>query len=515
MSTSPLTLVHGRYVIASAKPPDGEVIRDGAVAVIGDRVVEVGAYCDLDRRYPDARRIGSAGHIVMPGLINSHHHGWGLSAFALGASDNRLESWLIDLAALPHVDVYYDTLFAATRLVRSGVTTVQHSGISRDFGQLRNETESALRAYATIGMRVAYALQARDRNTFAYEDDDTFLSRLSPGLAQETKSALAQMGEPSFEEFESLARELVSRYSGSALIKVLLSAEGPEWCSEPLLNGIRSLADELHVGIHMHCLETPHQREYFRSRYGKSVLSYLDDLNFLRSDLSLAHAVWMTEEDIRLCAERGVSVCHNPSSNLRLRVGVAPLPEMLDRGINVALGLDSSGINDDDDMLQEMGLAARLHSMPRGLNSKWAPGSVDILRMATIEGAKALGIGDEAGSLEAGMRADLVLLDYESISGPYMADSVNPIDAVVYRARNRHVDMVMINGDLVLKGGEFTSIDEPSVREQLAASARNAPSPRVTAWTNALRKIRPEVEKFYAGWAEPSYKPSYFPNSLL
>lgn len=507
-------LVRGRHVIASAEGPDGAVIADGAVAVAGDEIVAVDTYDTLRRHYPQAQTIGSGDHLVIPGLVNSHHHGWGLSAFALGARDDLLEPWLIDLACLPHVDVYHDTLYAATKLLRSGVTCVQHSGFSRDFGALRRETTEALRAYETAGLRVGYAVQIRDRHSYAYEDDQAFLRRVPPELAAEVNAAADAMGATSFDEFEDLARELVTKYADHPRIHMLLSAEGPEWCSDDVLLRIRALADELAVGVHLHCLESPYQREMLNRTYGRPVMAHLDKLGFLRDDVSIAHAVWLTEDDMRLCATRGVSVCHNPSSNLRLRVGIAPVSTMLEHGVNVAIGIDSSGINDDDDMLQEIGLAARLHTLPRGLESTAPPKPLDILRMATIDGARAIGLADEIGVLEAGRRADLTVLDYKAMSGPYMSDTVDPIDVLIYRGRSRHVDSVVVHGRPILVDNAFISIDESAVHQRIAESARTPPTERIAAWIDAVRQLRPYVAEYYRNWLEPPLQPSYVPNSL-
>jgi cytosine/adenosine deaminase-related metal-dependent hydrolase len=394
------------------------------------------------------------------------------------------------------------------------VTSVQHSGISRDFGSFEQETRDALRAYEASGLRVRYAVQARNRNSFAYEADEDFLRRLEPDLAAAVAAAAEAMGGATEDEFEALVRELIPRYDDHPRIGVLLCAEGPEWCTDDLLRRLRSLADELGAGIHLHFLESPYQREYLRREYGRPALEQLDALGLLGPDVSLAHAVWLTEADMRLCAERGVAICHNPSSNLRLRVGIAPVATMLEHGVTVALGADSTGLNDDDDLLQEMGLAARLHQLPRGLRRGPGPEPVDILRMATSDGARAIGLPDAVGRLEPGRHADLVLLDYEEISKPFLADDVDPIAALVYRARARHVDTVIVGGTPLLAGGRFTAIDEDGVHAALAASARAPVPPRIEAWMDAVRRVRPAVEAFYSGWEEPALQPAYVPNSL-
>ncbi len=506
-------IVRGRYVVTSCDSPGGDVEEDAAVAIDGARIVAVDRADVLIERHPEAEVIGSDRHLVIPGLINSHHHGWGLSPMQLGAPDGLLETWLIDLISLPHLDHFSDILFAATKMIRSGVTTVQHSGISRDFAALAEETDQALRAYEESGMRAAYAVQFRNRNSYVYEDDETFLSRLEPATAERLRTATEAMGGASVDECEAIAREMVQRYKDHETIKVLLCAEGPEWCDDDLLRRLRALADELGTGIHLHCLESPYQREYLRREYGDDIVSHLDDIGLLGPDVSLAHAVWLTEREMRLCQERDVSICHNPSSNLRLQVGIAPATRMMELGVNVALGMDSTGLNDDEDMLFELGLAARLHRAPRSLGVQWAPDAVDTLRMATSNAARALGMEDQIGRLKAGYKADVVLLDYEAMTAPFTDPGVNPIDVLVGRGRGRHVDSVIVGGNALLTEGEFVDLDQGKIAADLAESAQKPQPERVRQWVAALEEIKPVVEQFYSGWEEPEYRPDYIPNS--
>lgn len=507
-------IARGRYVVTSCDSAQGEIEEDAAVAIDGGRVVAVDRADALIERHPEAEVIGSDRHLVIPGLINSHHHGWGLSPLQLGAADGLLEHWLIDLISLPHLDHYNDILFAASKMIRSGVTTVQHSGISRDFGALAEETDQALRAYEASGMRVAYAVQFRNRNSYVYEDDEKFLARLDPETAERLRSATEAMGGATVEECEAIAREMVQRYRDHDLIKVLLCAEGPEWCDDDLLRRLRLLADELAVGIHLHCLESPYQREYLRREYGDDVVSHLDDIGLLGPDVSLAHAVWLTEREMELCREREVSICHNPSSNLRLQVGISPVTRMMELGVNVALGMDSTGLNDDEDMLFELGLAARLHRAPRSLGVQWAPDAVDALRMATSNAAAALGMDGRIGRLKEGYEADLVLLDYDAMTAPFTDPGVSPIDVLVGRGRARHVESVVVGGKALVSQGELVDLDQGKVAADLAASAERPQPERVREWAAVLEEVKPEVERFYAGWDEPEYRPSYIPNSL-
>jgi 5-methylthioadenosine/S-adenosylhomocysteine deaminase len=502
-------LLRGDFVVSEPAAAGGGLIAGGAVAVEGDRVVAVGRFDELHQRYPASEVIGGDGRVVLPGLVDGHHHGWGLSPFQLGALDDRLELWLVDLMALPPVDPYLDALHAAMRLLRSGVTCVAHFGISRDPARFETETREALRAYEDSGLRVSYAVQARDRNSFVYEDDEAFLGWLPAGVAESARSALGAGEWPTADESLALVVELAERYASHPRIRVLPCTEGPEWCSDELLLALRETATRLGTGLHLHALESPLQRELALREHGRPALERLDELGLLGPDVAIAHGVWLTEAEMDLCARRGVTVCHNPSSNLRLCCGVLPLGALVERGVDVALGTDSTALNDDDDMLQEMRLAAKLHRMPGGR----PPSSLDVLRMATTNGARLVGRAGEVGTLAPGARADALLLDMAAAGAPHVAPAAGVVDAVLYRAGRAHVDTVMVGGEVVLSGGRFVTLDEAHVHARLAESARERPSAPATRRRDALAALRPHVEGFYDGWPEPAHEPSYRPNS--
>ena len=190
--------------------------------------------------------------------------------------------------------------------------------------------------------------------------------------------------------------------------------------------------------------------------------------------MSCAHSVWLTDGDIELLADAGTTVCHNPSSNLRLKNGIAPVNAMLAGGVNVAMGTDSTAINDDDDMLQEMRLASKLHRQP-GLKRP-AMDSHQALRLTTANAARPTGFDGRIGALGPGRYADMVLLDWDAMTAPYFEGSGDPaadaVNAVVYRGKSAHVDTVLINGQVVLREGRSVIADEEAVtaelREQLA-----------------------------------------------
>jgi cytosine/adenosine deaminase-related metal-dependent hydrolase len=217
---------------------------------------------------------------------------------------------------------------------------------------------------------------------------------------------------------------------------------------------------------------------------------------------------------MEICAATGTSVCHNASSNLRLRVGILPAARLLEKGVNVSIGMDGTTLNDDEDMLTELRLVSKLHRLPRGLEYVRCPDSYDVLRMATTNGARSVTMPDAIGKLEPGRKADVVLVDYDAIAQPSLAPRVHVVDAVVYRARGLDVDTVVVGGEVLLRDGRFTRADVDDVTRRLAESAA-APLPADTErWHGCLRELHPHVVRFYEHWQTPDYRPAYATSSL-
>lgn len=508
-------LVRGRYVIADpSRMAAGGLVEDGAVAVEGDRIAAVGPYAELKARYPQAEEHGSDRYVVIPGLINTHHHGWGLTSAQLGFVDDYLESWILDVWRMKPVDAYLDCLWADLRNIRSGVTTVLHAAYGRDWGRYEGETRDKLRAHDASGIRAAYAIHAIDQHHFVYQDTEQFLAGLPAGLSGKIRSCLAELNPAGNEEFFALLDRLAAEYADHPRIKMMICPVAPQWCSDPLLRGIRERANAHGIGIHLHCVESPYQREFGYRHYGRSTLDHLNELGVLGPDASLGHATWLTEHDMEVCAATGTSVCHNASSNLRLRVGILPAARALEKGVNVSIGMDGTTLNDDEDMLQELRLVSKLHRLPRGLEYTPCPTSADVLTMATVNGARSVTMADSIGRLEAGRKADVVLIDYDAVAKPYLDPRLHVVDAILYRARGMDVDTVLIGGEVVLKGRKFTRLDEQQIVRDLVASAESDPSPLVKRWWEALGELRPHVVRFYERWETPAYEPCYTPNSL-
>ena len=322
-------------------------------------------------------------------------------------------------------------------------------------------------------------------------------------------SAVDLSADDYFALFENLHKKY--RTDAAGKVTVLLSPSNVQWVSDDFLQRTNEYAARYQTGIHMHLVESLYQKEYGSRAWSKTPVAHLDDLGFLGPELSCAHAVWLTEGDLDLLAQTGVTVCHNPSSNLRLKSGIAPVNAMLAKGINVALGTDSTAINDDDDILQEMRLASKLHRQP-GIS---APDLTthQALGMATINAAQATFFHDRIGALEKGRRADLVLLDLTPIEEPYLDADIQAIDALVYRGKARQVDTVIIDGEVVLRGGRPTKVDRDGLLQELRDRFSRPLEPQTLEARQMSQRLIPYVKRFYQEWSPPSGAPHYQYNS--
>lgn len=498
------SLVRGRSVICGVNAAgEAEVVEDGAVFQRGGTIVEVGPYETLLAKYRPREIVGSADDVVLPGLVNSHHH-VGLTPLQLGTPDLPLELWILRRRASRAVDPYLDTLYSAFEMISSGVTAVHHIHAPAYGGQASRwleQSEAVLRAYRDIGMRVCYSAFARDQHPLVYAPDEELIAGLPPGLAAEARSwaatATVRIDRLLEEHFLPLW-ERNGRNRGDR-VRILLAPANLQWCSDQALQAMGEWAERLGVGMHMHLLETVYQREYARRRTGTTAVGHLAELGLLGPRMTLGHAVWVSDDDVELMAETGTYVCHNASSNLRLQSGRAPLNRLLARGVRVTLGLDEAGINDDRDMLQEMRLVLNLHREP-GIGGP-APRAGQVLQMATEHAAATAGFGERLGRLEPGRSADLVLLDWGQIAFPYLDPDVPVLEAALYRGRTSAVRTVLIGGEPVLVDGRFTRLDRQEVLDELARALRSPLTPEELRRREAARRILPFAARFYRRWA--------------
>ena len=492
------TIVRGRQVICRVTGKDSaEVIEDGAVVVQDGVIIEVGKFDELLERYQPDEIIGTSRHVVIPGLINAHHH-VGLTPFQLGSLDMPLETWIIARWALREVDPYLDTLWCAIQMIESGITTVQHNHMASRLPQnldLFEASSQVLDAYKASGMRVAFSIFIRDQNNLVYENDQRFLSTLPSQLAARTRERLSARPVP-LEEYLSSTAELHARRS-SPRTNIFVSPHNVHWCSDEMLVAMSDLARRLGTGLHIHLQETIYQRMYGTRHWNKTPLAHLAELGTLGPEVSCAHGVWLSESDLDILSETQTSVCTNPSSNLRLKSGIAPVNRLLERGVNVAIGIDEAGINDDNDILQEMRLAQKIHREP-GVSSSH-PTSHDILRLAT-ENAARVTFFDDVGIIEPGKRADLVLIDTDRIEEPYLNPDTDIVDALIYRGKGLDVDTVMVDGEVLLRDKKFLKADKSEVATRLRESLSRELTDREANGARLSEEILPYINGWFSEW---------------
>lgn len=502
------SLIRGKYVVCRALGDDeSEIVFDGAVFQRDGEIVEIGRYDDLKDRHQPDEVIGGPNFVVIPGLINAHHHS-GLTPFQLGSPDLPLEPWVISKFGQRDVDPYLDTLYCAMQMIESGITTVMHNHALRWFPEgasLDDWGASLIEAYEASGMRVAFSLFNRDQNHLVYEDNDTFMGSLPPELVTQIKEVFPFSPVSSADHLELTAE--LKRRKQSDRVHVFVSAHNVHWCSDQMLREVSEFARKHETGVHIHVQETIYQKMYGTRHWGMTPLAHLNDLGFLGPEVSIAHGVWLTDSDIDLMAETGTMLCHNPSSNLRLSSGVAPINRMLDAGVTVAIGIDEAGINDDNDLLQEMRLAQKIHREPGvGVAS---PSSHRIFDMATRAGAAVTFFGNQVGTLEAGKRADIVLVDLSRITEPYLDPDTNIVDAIVYRGRGTDVDTVIVDGEVLMRGRKLMRVNKDEVIAELKASLGQPLKPHELRRAELSAALLPHVTNWFANWDLEQGDPHY------
>jgi 5-methylthioadenosine/S-adenosylhomocysteine deaminase len=468
-------LLHGKHLISNDRELGN--IPDGAVACEGGVIAAVGPYEELKRRYPDAVPIGSPGHVVMPGLVNAHGHGWGLSPIQMGYLDTPIELWG---ERKPEADDYHDAAFAAIRLMRSGVTT---SVVHRS-----PRHQARLRAHADAGLRVTFAAAVSETR-------------------ERRERAESTVAVPSWhsEYFERVDR-LIQQYQDNPRVQIQYGPVSPHYCSTRLLEAIRHRANDHGIPIHTHLLETVYQREVTRRKYGRSAVEHLRDIGFLGADTTLAHLVWPSQSDIEILAECGARAVHSPSSNLATWAGIMPLMSLRAAGITVGLGMDDAGLNDDDDMFTEMRMCLRLHRQPA--LTEHCLTCHDVLQMATVGSAKSLSLEHRIGSLVPGKAADVILVDFDAATYPYIDPGVDIVDAVVHRCRATHVRTTVVDGYVIMRDGQITTLDEDDIVERLQASAREVQRSPFREADGSWPEMTPGVRDHYSGlWDKGSATP--------
>jgi 5-methylthioadenosine/S-adenosylhomocysteine deaminase len=412
------------------------ILEDGAIAIRGDSILAVGRRAEVEAKYSAARRVDARGRIVLPGFVNAHTHA-PMVLFRGLANDVSLDDWLtnhIFPAEARNVTedfCVWGTRLAALEMIESGTTT---------FADMYYFEDAVARETKAAGLRGVLGETVID---FPVPD--------------------SRSPEQSFAQIEAF----LQRWRGDALIHPAVAPHSPYTCSSETLRRAAALARRYGAPLLIHVAETRHEREESLEKKKLSPVAYLDSIGFLGPDVTAAHCVWLDDADIRLLAIRGVGCVHNPSSNMMLASGVAPIAALLAAGVRLGLGTDGpAGSNNDLDMMQEMDLAAKLQKVsrldPRALSAAQA------LEMATLGGARALHLENEIGSLEAGKKADVILLRTDA---PHAVPAYDVIAQVVYSLKASDVDTVIVAGRILMEHRLVRTLDPPSILTRARAYA--------------------------------------------
>ena len=492
-------IVTARWIVTgSDEGGHPQILEDAAIAHENGKILAVGPSMDIRDSYLDAPVSAYPHHMIMPGFINAHHH-VGLTPLQMGAPDSPLELWFAARLAMRKIDPYLDTLYSAFEMISTGVTTVQHiqGWAMGDVDAVVGCAGRVLDAYDDIGMRVSYCYSVREQNRFVYEADADFCNRLPPEIGRKMAAHLARLTMP-FDEFMVMFDRLnETRLTPRTLVQ--LAPANLHWMTDDGLLAMQEKSAAVGVPMHMHLLETAYQKEYALRRTGTTAVKHLEKLGLLGPHMTLGHGVWMTEEDIEICAGTGTCICHNCSSNLRLRSGALPLMELQKRGMTVGMGIDEAGINDDRDMLQEMRMALNVHRVP-GMDPEDVPSPGQIFRMATEHGAQTTAFGTQIGRLEPGCRMDAVIFDYDRATHPFQDPGIAPLDALIHRAKSKDIHQVIVEGGVIYEDGCFVRIDRDAILAQIAEALSK---PRDEDELNRLQlreEVFPAVKAFYENY---------------
>lgn len=465
----------------------GAEARHTDILVQGDRITAVATGLEADEaEVMDGRR-----RLVIPGLVNSHFHS--NQNFLRGRYPGRpLESLMLyaypfDPALAPSPElVYLRTLIVAIEALRNGVTCLLDDCIelpSQDHEQLA----AVFRAYEDAGIRA---------NCSGHMINKPFMDTLPYArrfLSDELLDLFGTAPPPTSAHYLEFATEAVRRFHDTAgRLRYVIAPSGPQRCTDDLLAAAAEFADRHDTAYHMHVLETKVQMVTGQELYGTSLVAHLHEIEALSPRLTMAHAIWITDQDIELMAAAGCSVAHNPVCNLRIGSGIAPLRKLLDAGINVALGTDEIDCNDSGRIFDVMKAAGLIHTLSDVDYDRW-PGAAEILRAATLGGARSVCLEREIGSLEVGKKADIVLLDLDS--WPFMPIS-DPRVSLVFAENGSSVSDVIVDGEVVVRDRALTKLDEAAVmaevRERLAEILEQR-----TRWEEIARRHEPEMKALY------------------
>jgi 5-methylthioadenosine/S-adenosylhomocysteine deaminase len=408
---------------------DGQrrVIENGAVVILGDSIVAVGPRAEIESKFEAAHTIDAHGSLMLPGLINGHAHA-AMSLFRGLADDLSLDEWLqkyIFPAEARNVTpefVEWGSKLGVLEMLRGGITI---------YADMYYFEDVVARVTKEAGMR---------------------------GVLGETIIDFPAPDNKTLDQAFAYTQKYLDHWKGDSLIVAAVAPHSIYTCSEKTLQDAAALARRNNSPILIHIAEAQFELEQSRAKHGATPVGYLERIGFLGPDVVGAHCIWVDQADIATLAHFNVGCTNNPSSNMKTAAGVMPVPEMLAAGEPIGVATDGAASNNNQDLFEEMDLAAKLQKVtrmePRALPAK------QVVEMATINGARALHMGKMIGSLEPGKKADLILVDTEA---PHAVPMYDVYSEIVYALKASDVRTVVIAGKIVMKDRQMLTLDEKEI----------------------------------------------------
>ncbi len=428
-----LLIVGGKIVTMDAEM---RVIEDGAIVVSGGAIKAIGERDEITKNYTAKQTINADGKIIIPGLINTHTH-IPMTLFRGIADDLDLEEWL-----------------------NKYIFPAEKENVNEDF--------------VRVGTRLGLAEMIRGGTTtfcdmYYFEDavaDETYKAGMR-GVLGETIIDFPVADNKTNEEAMKYAETFVKKWQNNPLITPAIAPHAPYTVSQEHLEAIKKLSDKLNAPVVIHVAETQKEVNDMKAKNGMRVIEYLDKIGFLNEKTIAAHVVFPDKSELETLKTRKVGIAHNPQSNMKLASGVAPVPEMLKMNLPVGLGTDGAASNNDLDLWEEMDTAAKLHKVfsgdPKVLTAQEA------FTMATIGGARALHLEDKIGSLEVGKRADILIVNFDTL---HQTPVYNVYSHLVYATKSSNVRTVIVDGKVLMLDYKLLTLDENSIKKDATAYHR-------------------------------------------
>ncbi len=421
------TLIQGPTIVTMNSK---EEIFQGNVLVEGNKISYIG-----DEQPAADKVINARGKLLIPGLIQTHVH-LSQTLFRSQADDLQLLDWLKNRVwplegAHDEESIYYSALLGISELILGGTTSLVDM-------ETVHHTEAAINAIVESGIRATTGKVMMDHG-------------------EDVPQSLIETTEDSLQESVDLLEKWHGKENGR--IQYAFTPRFVVSCTEELLKEVVKLSNKYNVRIHTHASENEDEIAIVEKERGMRNVLYLDHIGMTGPNLILTHCIWLNDEEIDLLEKTGVHVAHCPTCNTKLSSGIAPIPEMLNRGINVSLGADGAPANNNLDMFQEMKMAAIIQ---KPLHGPTIMPAKEVFKMATLGGAKAMGLENEIGSIEVGKKADLVLI---SLDGPHVnpVENIDPYSLLVYSVRASDVVMTMVDGKILMEDRQLKTVEIDSV----------------------------------------------------